>query len=226
MTIPLYNILIAAISVIYVFTVVAIMDFAVKKGFPSDISRKVIHIAAGCWLLFWYFFDDSDVTKYLNILPAAIWTILLLIKGISASPNDDAVKTMTRSGDKKELLRGPFYFTLVMIVSGTFLYKTEAALTAIGILAWGDGMAPVVGSRLGKLKYSLVTEKTLEGSLAFSVFGFLGAMLFNYFILGTYDTELILISVIVATIVEALSPKDLDNLLIPTACFIIYYLVY
>lgn len=226
MTLALYNVLISAISVVYVFTVVAIMDFAVRKGFPSDISRKVIHIAAGCWLLFWFFFDDLHVTKYLNILPAAIWTVLLLTKGLTAKHDDEAVKTMTRTGDKSELLRGPLYFTIIMMLAGTVFYKTEAALTAMGILAWGDGLAPIAGSRFGKLKYNLVTEKTIEGSITFFIFGFLGAMFFNYFILGRFDAGLILVSVIVSTIVEALSPKDFDNLLIPFVCFIIYYLVY
>jgi len=41
------NILIAALSLIYVFSVVGLMDYTVKKGFSQDLSRKVVHIAAG-----------------------------------------------------------------------------------------------------------------------------------------------------------------------------------
>lgn len=222
MSIPLYNIIISGISVIYVFTVVALMDVAVKKGFAPDLSRKVIHIAAGSWILFWYFFEDSSLTKYLNILPAVIWSVLLIVKGLSSGKDDEAVKTMTRTGDPKELLKGPFYFTLIMIISGTIFYKTDVAMASIGILAFGDGLAPIAGSRFGKLKYNLVTEKTIEGSLTFFIAGFIGAVLFTYLLSGTFDTELILICTIACTIVEALSPKDIDNILIPITCLIIF----
>lgn len=218
----LHNILIASLGLVYVFAVVGIMDFAVKKGFPQDISRKVVHIAAGSWLIFWPLFDASHWSKYLNIAPALIWTVLLLIKGFTASPDDQAVKTMTRTGDRRELLRGPLYFTIVMNVMGTIFFYDALALTAMGILGWGDGLAPVFGKRIGKNKYNIVTEKSIEGSAAFFVFGLFGALLFNYFIGGEIIFPLIILSVIFATIVEALSPKDLDNILIPVTVYLVY----
>jgi len=144
----LFNILITIVSLVYVFGVVALMDLAVRKGFPQDLSRKVVHVAAGSWLIFWLVYDSSHWTKYLNITAAFIWTILLLLKGFTAKQDDQAVKTMTRTGDRKELLRGPLYFTLVMNLLGTVFYSTPFALTAMGFLTWGDGLAPVVGTRL------------------------------------------------------------------------------
>lgn len=80
----LQNIIVTIGGLVYVFGVVAIMDFAVKKGFPQDLSRKVVHIAAGSWLIFWPLYNPDHWTKYLNITPALIWTILLLIKGFTA----------------------------------------------------------------------------------------------------------------------------------------------
>lgn len=218
----LYNILISLAAIVYVFLVVGIMDFAVKKGFPQDLSRKVVHIAAGSWLVFWFLFDQTHWTKYFNIAPAFIWTILLLIKGFTASPDDNAVKTMTRTGDRTELLRGPLYFTIIMNIMGTFYFNTELALTAMGILGWGDGLAPVFGKKFGKHKYNFVTEKSYEGSISFIVFGFLGALLFHLIIMGQVDFSAIIICVLITAVVEALSPKDLDNMLIPLAVVILY----
>ena len=62
----LLNIIIAVISLVYVFAVVGVMDKFVKKGFPSDISRKIVHIAAGSWVIFWAFYnnDTIEVLKY------------------------------------------------------------------------------------------------------------------------------------------------------------------
>lgn len=76
----LHNILITVFALIYVFGTVALLDFFVKKGLSPEISRKIIHIAAGSWLIFWLFYDATHWTKYLNVLPAFLWTLLLLYK--------------------------------------------------------------------------------------------------------------------------------------------------
>lgn len=221
----LQNILIAFGSLIYVFAIVAIMDFFVKKGFPQDLSRKVVHIAAASWILFWPFYDFYHWTKYLNILPAFIWTILLIIKGLTADESDDAVKTMTRTGDRRELLRGPLYFTIVMNLMGTAFFYTEYAIITMGILGFGDGLAPVIGTRFGKLKYNIFAQRSVEGSVGFLVFAIIGTAIFSHFLLGYIDlTKIILLSV-VSVVVEALSPKDLDNILIPIAIFIVYFII-
>ncbi|HET54315.1 MAG TPA: phosphatidate cytidylyltransferase [Ignavibacteria bacterium] len=218
-----YNIVITIVGIAYVFTVVGVMDFLVKKkNFPQDISRKIVHIAAGSWLIFWLFFDDSHWSKYFNIAPAFIWTVLLIIKGLTADSNDEAVKTMTRTGDRRELLKGPLYFTLVMCLMGTVYYKTPLALTAMGVLAWGDGLAPIFGKRYGKNKYYIFAEKSLQGSAAFLLLGFLGAVLFNVLFYDSIDFGFILVAVIIATIVEAFSPRDADNILIPLVIIVAY----
>lgn len=217
------NLLATLIGLVYVFSVVGIMDFAVKKGFPQDISRKIVHIAAGSWLIFWPLYDLTHWSRYLNIAPAFIWTLLLLIKGFTAKPDDKAVKTMTRTGDRRELLKGPLYFTLVMNLMGTLFLYSPVALTSMGFLGWGDGLAPVFGNRFGKLKFNFLSEKSVEGSITFLIFGLLASILFNYFFFLRVDLMLLLICAGLTTLVEALSPKDMDNILIPLACIVFYY---
>jgi phytol kinase len=224
---PLFNnIVIAVVSVIYVFTVVAVMDKFVKKGFPQDVSRKIVHIAAGSWIFFWAFFNNSHWSKYFNIAPAFIWAILLLQKGFFAKPDDEAVKTMTRTGDKRELLRGPFYFTLVMILMGTIFYNVSLSVTAMSYLGWGDGIAPIIGKKYGKHKYNFLSEKSIEGSISFLIAGFLSAVFFNYFLFGNINLVQVFIAGILATIAEALSPKDLDNILVPFFICLLYIFIF
>lgn len=220
----LFNILITIASLVYVFGVVALMDLAVKKGFPQDLSRKVVHVAAGSWLVFWLLYDSSDWTKYLNITASFLWSILLLQKGFAARPDDQAVKTMTRTGDRRELLRGPLYFTIVMNLLGTAFYATPFALTAMGFLTWGDGLAPVVGTRFGRHHYKIFSNKTAEGSLTFFVLGLLGAALLNLLFGFQINFEFMVLCAVIATIVEGVSPKDLDNLLIPASIYLLYIL--
>ncbi len=220
------NILITILGFIYVFGVVALMDWAVRKGFSQDVSRKVVHIAAGSWLVFWPLYDATHWTKYLNIAPAALWTVLLLIKGLTAREDDEAVKTMTRTGDRRELLKGPLYFTLVMDILGTFFFYQTAAITAMGFLGWGDGTAPIFGKKFGKHKYKIISEKSLEGSLGFFVFGFIVAIVFNLLLTGTVNIEMIFYTAILTVVVEAFSPANWDNILIPLSVLLFYYVVF
>ncbi len=132
---------------------------------------------------------------------------------------------MTRTGDRKELLRGPLYFTIVMCLMGTYFLNTEYALITMGILGWGDGLAPVIGTRFGKIKYKVLAEKTLEGSITFLVFGILGAVLFCGLMCGEFSLNKIVIIAAASTLIEAVSPKDLDNLLIPVTTYLIYLIV-
>jgi len=220
------NTLISILSLIYVFAVVGIMDKLVKRGFPQDLSRKIVHICAASWLLFWPLFDPSHLSKYLNIVPSFVWMILLFQKGFFAKPDDEAVKTMTRTGDRKELLRGPLYFTVIMNILGTVYFFNPIAAVSMGILGWGDGLAPYFGQKYGKHKYNFVTEKSVEGSIAFVIFGFFGSVLFSLVIFGEFNLIYILISLAASAIVEALSPKDMDNVFVPVTCIIISVFFY
>lgn len=224
---PLYqNLIVTLLGFIYVFSVVGIMDYAVKKGFPQDLSRKIVHIAAASWLIFWYLYDLSHWSRFLNIAPAFLWTVLLIIKGLTASADDKAVKTMTRTGDRRELLKGPLFFTIVMNIMGTVFLNSQIAFYSMGFLGWGDGLAPVFGKRFGKHKYKIYTEKTIEGSVAFFIFGMIGAVIFNLLFHQPIHIQFILILAVITTLVEAFSPRDIDNILIPAVVILVYYFFY
>jgi len=58
----LWNCIVAVVEIVYIFIVIGMMDKLVTKGFPSDLSRKIIHIAAGSYLMFWPLFATSHWT--------------------------------------------------------------------------------------------------------------------------------------------------------------------
>ena len=211
---------------IYIMAVINLMEKLVVKGFPQDLSRKIIHIAAGSWIWVWPLLDPSDGWSYIfNIAVALLWTLMFLQKGMKGDPNDTAVKTMTRTGNPKELLLGPLFFTLSMEFIGIVYFMTYIGVVTMGYLGWGDGLAPYIGSKYGKHKYKLLgREKSIEGSLAVFIFGFLGSLLLYLLVFFSIPTiteiyHMILLGIIV-TIVEAVSPSDVDNLLIPAATVI------
>ena len=212
------NIIITAITFIYVFGLVAVMNFCViRLNLPQDISRKLTHIGAGSLIGFLVFYNDLHWSKYLNVTIFVVWIILLIQKGLFASDEDEAVKTMTRNGDKTELLKGPLYFVIVATICGTLFYKTFPGIMAIATFGWGDGIAPIVGSRYGRLKYEVLSNKSVEGSLSMLIVAFAASTFFVWLIIPTELNILrIFLLCLVATIVEACSPKEIDNILIPS----------
>ncbi len=136
------------------------------------------------------------------------------------------------------------WYIPVDIVTGQPRYDefVPTAILVIGPLAGGDGFADIVGRAWGKRKYKIFTEKSREGTLAMFVFSFCFTfVLLGIFFLGMMDGFLqyvagtglyppnfnpanlvlpVLIISLVATLVEACSPRQFDNLLVPAFVFI------
>ncbi len=212
------NLILTTLTFIYVFGLVAVMNFCVIRfNLSPDISRKITHIGAGSLVGFLALYNDLHWSKYLNVTIFIVWIALLIQKGLFANDEDEAVKTMTRTGNKSELLKGPLYFVIVATICGTLFYKTFPGVMAIATLGWGDGIAPIIGSRYGKLKYEILSSKSLEGSLSMLIAAFTASTFFVWLIIpNELNIMRILLLSIIATIVEACSPKEIDNLLIPT----------
>ena len=241
----LWNIIMGVVvTLIYVKGTIFLLDRMVSQGkLSSDLSRKIVHIAAGSFIWIWIFIDTSDNFSYLlNIVVPLLFFGTFLYKGNRASSDDPDVKTMSRTGDPKELLKGPLYFTVIMMIAGTLLFGSFAGILMMAIVGWGDGIAPYIGKKYGKRTYKTFgREKTLEGSLGFFVFAVLGSLFFWIFlgILGAIEPPVlhnprvelleifivILLCSFVATIVEALSPSDIDNLLIPASTLVTLLIV-
>jgi phytol kinase len=223
----LRNLIVTALTFVYVFGLVALMNFCVTRfGLPQDISRKITHIGAGSLIGFLSLYSDLHWSKYLNVAIFVVWIVLLVQKGVFANPDDEAVKTMTRTGDKRELLKGPLYFVIVATICGTLLYKTFPGIVAMAALGWGDGVAPIVGYRYGKLKYTIFSNKSVEGTISMLIFAFAASTFFVWLIIpNELNIIKIFLLAFIATLIEACSPKELDNILIPTGVIVGAYLL-
>ena len=216
------NLVATALTFVYVFSLVALLNLCVTRfGMPQDLSRKITHIGAGSLIGFLPLYSDLDWSKYLNVTIFVVWIALLIYKGLFANPEDEAVKTMTRTGDRRELLKGPLYFVIVATICGTLFYKSFPGIVAMATLGWGDGVAPIVGSKYGRLKYKIFSDKSFEGSLSMFIFGFAASLFFVWLVLPSFvNISRIFLLAFVATLVEGCSPKEVDNILIPVAVIV------
>ncbi|MFQ5833552.1 MAG: hypothetical protein ACE5H4_12670, partial [Candidatus Thorarchaeota archaeon] len=138
-----------------------------------------------------------------------------------------------------ELLGGTLYYAFMMVVIGILWFyvpadgnlanATPLALIVFGCLAGGDGFADVIGRKFGgDRKFGIGgAEKTLAGVIGM----FIGSFLFSFILVFLFSIEVTAFSVvdlilpivvvsIVATIVEAITPKGLDNLTISIAAIV------
>lgn len=89
------------------------------------------------------------------------------------------------------------------------LYPEPAASVAIYALAFGDGLASLVGKLFPVGAMTFLGGSTLSGSFAC----FLGSYVSIYAVIGSFETAFSL--AIIAAFLEALPTRDLDNLIIP-----------
>ena len=224
-----------AVVLFYVIGLVAICDALVQSDWiSSSVSRKIVHIGAASWLLFWPLYSSHEDGPYwrLNVFVPVAKGLELFVKGaIWRDPNDKDVRSMSRSGNPVELLLGPFQFTGVMTVVGLFFFRQNVGCLIMAAVGVGDGVAPIVGRRFGRNKYRspLVPKnadvKSVEGSIGVCV----GTLLSYYvFALVVVPSEpLIPVSTVcqyalVAAMVEGLSPSNIDNIAIPVAIYSLY----
>jgi phytol kinase len=207
-----------------------LMDALAHRGWIEQrLSRKIIHIGTGpLFVLCWNLFSDSAAARVLAALVPFAITMQFYLVGIGRMQDPAAVQAMTRTGDPREILRGPLYYGIVFVLCTLLFWRhSPVGILALMLMCGGDGLADVVGRRWGRVKLPWGTDKSWAGSAAMLVGGFLFAFgfvgLFNAFgnfqpslDLATVAGEVFLIS-LAATLVEALPIRDIDNLTL-TAC--------
>jgi len=184
---PLHQNILACLStLVYIKVILAVCDYALARGWlQMDLSRKMVHVAAGSWSLFWPYFDESHWSWQLNVAIPAVYSVQLFAKGaLFPNPNDPDVKSMSRTGKPIELCYGPLFFTLVMLYCGLYQFKTNVGVYMMGALGFGDGLAPLVGKRFPYGRYPTLGSdnkslgrpcyKTVSGSLTMFLATILG----------------------------------------------------
>lgn len=149
---------------------------------PSKVTRKAIHISCGpAFVFLWPFFTDAPSARFLAATVPLLFVVVLVISGSArdSSGNRGALgRALSREGQAREVLQGPLYYSVVLLVTALLLFKGTAAVVAIIQLCFGDGAAEVFGRKFGKRTQwglSWTGDKSIAGTLAFAVSAFLGS---------------------------------------------------
>ena len=173
-----------------------------------ELFRKAIHILVAIVP----FLAALNVTATMGIL--SLGTLFYTVSEYMRAAGYDVffVSRMTvlasRGRDSGRFVLGPVTLGIGAMLA-LLLYPEPSATIAILALAFGDSISSLVGKLYGRFKIPLTGGKTYAGSLAcFFVVLFIAFRI-------THSVTLAIPIAFVATALEALPTRDLDNILMP-----------
>lgn len=163
------NYVATVITFILALSWLRLMDFFAHKGMiESKLSRKIIHIGTGpIFVLCWLLFDDQYSARFLAALVPFATTIQFALVGLGIMKDEAAVKAMSRSGVRQEILRGPLFYGIVFVILTIVFWKDNMiGIISLMILCGGDGLADVIGKRISSGLLPWSKNKTWAGTSA------------------------------------------------------------
>ena len=214
-----------------------LMDYVAHRGWiESRLSRKFIHIGTGpIFVLCWLMYPDVPISRWLASFVPLLITVQFVLVGTGIIQDEAAVKAMSRTGEGREILRGPLFYGIVFVaVTLIFWKESPIGIAALMMMCGGDGVADIVGRRVKSMKLPWSREKSLAGSLSVFSGGWLLTMLIFaiYVWAGVFNGPLSRFLLPVAWIAlgamltESLPFKDVDNITLTVVSVLIGYLVF
>lgn len=201
------NIIGLIVASIYILVIFLTSKLFEKKG--KEVTRKYIHIMlSNIWFISMAFFDNY-------IIAAILPMIFVIINSLSYKFN--LIKIMERE-DKKEGIGTVYYAISLTVLSLVTFYinKPILALPGILIMGYGDGLAAVIGQKVKSKSFNILgSTKSIAGSATMLIVSLIISILIFSFIGIEYLILKAFLIAIIATILEAISVKGLDNITVP-----------
>lgn len=176
-------------------------------SFNKEIQRKLIHFCSGIIPVLVFVYGKEIVLPKLLIFTFLFLSIDFLkskINWISKSYSF-FFKSISRENEIKNIT-GATWFLLGDLIS-LYLFPERIAIFSMLLLSVSDTVAALIGRLYGKTKIFI---KSLEGSFAFCISGFLVSIIFT-----EIPILIKILTVIFATAIEIIPIKLNDNLTIP-----------
>ena len=174
----------------------------------KEVFRKSIHLCSAFVPTLLTFAYKPVLALLFDALIFYSFTEFVRLKGINVPVVSRITSIAARKRDENKFVLGPV--TLVVgIIAAALLWKPAAARIGIYALAFGDGLASLVGKLIGRIHIPFTKGKTAAGSLACFY-----AVFISSFCVGK-NALVSLILAFVAMIVEIIPMTDFDNIVIP-----------
>ncbi len=209
------NIVGLIVSILYIGLVLLTSKLLDKKS--KEASRKYIHIMLSNWWIIVMIFFDSII--YASIMPAIFIVIntfsykFKLIKSMEREENDGF---------------GTIYYAITLFILAIFtMYIKNPIIGLSGIFAmgYGDGFAAIIGQKIKSKEYKIFgCTKTVAGSLTMLIISLIILIpIFGYLQIDLFLIKALLIAIL-ATVLEFVSVKGLDNITVPLIVSLFTYI--
>lgn len=203
-----------------------LIDYFAYKGFISKkLSRKIIHIGTGpIFVICWLFFPEDPLSRYIAAIIPLLITVQFFLIGIGVIKDQASVDAMSRTGDPKEILKGPFFYGVVFVLLTMLFWRVSPiGIVALMILCGGDGFADIIGRRVPSFALKWSPSKSIAGTISM----FFGGLIFSSILILIFirygflnlifleSFPKILLLNILASVVESLPVRDWDNVTVP-----------
>ena len=108
----LWDLIAMVIATVTLLLVVKINGRIQKSGkLPTYITRKIIHIVvAPIFLLTWFLYTGRTTSRFIAMIVPLAFIGQFVAIGTGIMKDEDSVRSMSRTGDPKELLQGTLYY--------------------------------------------------------------------------------------------------------------------
>src|SRR4030043_1813814 len=174
------NLLALVITFVVALIWLRLNDFLAHRGLvESHLSRKLIHIGTGpIFVLCWLLFNENPINRYLAALVPLTFTLQFFLIGIGVIKDEASVKAMSRSGDRREVLRGPLYYGIIFVLLTIIFWKNSPiGIISLMLMCGGDGLADIFGRKWGSSKIVWNKRKSWAGSIGMFLGGWLLSIL-------------------------------------------------
>lgn len=198
------------LALVYLYvTILLIISETVLKKYPR-ISRKFLHIMVGNIIFILPLFKTWGVITFLAAAPFILLTFLMS----PYSPIKSVRDKISESGHGLGLVYYAISWTILALL---FFDKPWIIAVGIAAMSYGDGMASLIGENFGKRKYNLTGDtKSIEGSITMFLVLILALAIVLIYYSVPFSFIALAIVAFVATVLEAITPKGLDNI---SSCF-------
>lgn len=176
----------------------------------KELFRKAIHMCTAFVPLF------LSLAYYPVMVLLAVMLLVYCVaetlrcKGHTVPVISSITMVAARKRDENRFVLGPATLAIGVLLTAA-LFPAQPASVGICALAFGDGLASLVGKCFGRIRIPFTGGKTVAGSLACFVAIFCSTAIL------TENTKVALGCGLVGMAFELLPLKDLDNLVIPIA---------
>jgi len=194
------------LTLLAVFVVLVINEVIWRtRKTHGEISRKFVHITVGVYAAFWPFYLSWTQIKLLS---------LLLIVGVGLSK---ILKLFRAISSVQRPTWGEFCFAISIGVVALITQNKWIYMAAILQMGLADGLAALIGVRLGKSNSYIIFNhtKSLAGTITFLITSIIILLAYTHFGHASLSALFILIIAAFGSVLENVSVQGLDNLLVP-----------